>query len=117
MKLTNEMPELISPNWTRGSNLPSIKAAIALLNAPEELQAEIKEQLAQGKTFTEAEIKAAAKQRKTLCWHGLMGDGDSIRFYLCLAGVDHSGAVSPLVDIFCAVPWHTIGTLDRKNRQ
>jgi hypothetical protein len=80
MKLTSEMPELISPNWKCTSNLPSINSAIALLNAPEELQAEIKEQLAQGKTFTEAEIKAAAKQRKTLFLYRLWPFLWSIRF-------------------------------------
>jgi predicted Zn-dependent peptidase len=80
MKLASEMPELISSNAHHGEHLPSIKSAIALLNAPEELQAEIKEQLAQGKTFTEAEIKAAAKQRKTLFLYRLWSFLWSIRF-------------------------------------
>jgi hypothetical protein len=89
----NNLPELISSNARHGEHLPelvsnvqstahlgSIETAIALLNAPEELQAEIKEQLAQGKTFTEAEIKAAAKQRKTLFLYRLWPFLWSIRF-------------------------------------
>ena len=64
MRLAKEMPELIDSNCSRTNNLPSIAAAIALLSAPDEIKEEFKEAVAEGKTFTEAEIKAAIEAAK-----------------------------------------------------
>ena len=53
MRLAKEMPELIDSNIARGQYLPSLRAGIALLAAPEEVQADIKDQMAEGQSFTE----------------------------------------------------------------
>jgi hypothetical protein len=64
MQLAKEMPELIDSNRHCNADLPSVNAAIALLSAPEDVKQEIKEAVAEGKTFTEAEIKAAIEEAK-----------------------------------------------------
>ena len=64
MRLAKEMPELIDSNSQSSANLPGIDAAIALLSAPDDVKQEIKEAVEQGKTFTEAEIKAAIDEAK-----------------------------------------------------
>lgn len=85
MKLAKEYPEYLDSNTQPVAYLPSMKQAIELLSAPDEVKSEVTAKIEAGKSVTVREIQElkakaryAEEQLWSTCWFCLHRPGQSI---------------------------------------